>query len=422
MSRFCRFWDSVLVGTVHFAMTVSPRYKFDTRRFEFVPGFGWLPSPHCGVLEDLDLVEHLASGFTSLEVFVALAGLVERECLVDCHLERAVTKPLEDISRAVQHFRAIYCVIQQLGPSDVGRLGNKTENGEGRHGTRGVAEGYEDTPPGERVDGDVHGSLADTVDNTLYTLAVCDFHDALRDVHTGVILERGARGLVADDELVNTSGAANSLLALGGGANDLVSLDFGHLGGPLAGTATDTVDEAPFAGLNQVCMRAVDQVVRGHALYNAGSCHVQTALVGHRLQLARGHSCVLGIGLEDRVGYSITDLKAHGLGLRGHSSNDAAALLTTNEGELAFVKAAAVVSVDEVDARKFVLDKHLAIHDNRHRPRSLDLESRGRASLVHHCGLHGRGHIGKGTEGGRSVLHGTAGRRTRQVLWELARR
>jgi len=86
MSRFCRFWDSVLVETIHVAMTGSQRYKFDTRRFKFVPGFGWFPSPHYGVFEDLDLVEHLASGFTSLEVFVALAGLVERECLVDCHL------------------------------------------------------------------------------------------------------------------------------------------------------------------------------------------------------------------------------------------------------------------------------------------------------------------------------------------------
>jgi len=45
----------------------------------------------------------------------------------------------------------------------------------------------------------------------------------------GVVLEGGARSFVAHDELVDASGAADGLLALGRRADHLVPLDLGHL-------------------------------------------------------------------------------------------------------------------------------------------------------------------------------------------------
>ena len=73
--------------------------------------------------------------------------------------------------------------------------------------------------------------------------------------------------------------------------------------------------------------------------------------------------------------------------LRSDSRNYTAALLSADKGKVALIQAAAVVSVDKVDARKLVLHEHLAVSNSGHWPRLLDLERRGRAGLMHNGSL-----------------------------------
>ena len=60
--------------------------------------------------------------------------------------------------------------------------------------------------------------------------------------------------------------------------------------------------------------------------------------------------------------------------LWGNCGNLAAAFLSTNEGQVALVQAATVVSVDEVDASKLVVDQDLPISNAGDRPSSLNFE------------------------------------------------
>mmetsp|Transcript_13109 Transcript_13109/g.44827 ORF Transcript_13109/g.44827 Transcript_13109/m.44827 type:complete len:376 (+) Transcript_13109:1-1128(+) len=96
-------------------------------------------------------------------------------------------------------------------------------------------------------------------------------------------------------------------LALGGRADDLVALDLGHLGRPLARAAADAVDEHPLPRLDEVRVRVGRQVVRGHALDDAGHGDVHADLVGHGQHLGRGHGRVLGVGPEDGVRDAVAD-------------------------------------------------------------------------------------------------------------------
>ena len=67
--------------------------------------------------------------------------------------------------------------------------------------------------------------------------------------------------------------------------------------------------------------------------------------------------------------------------------NHTAALLPADEGQITLVQAASVVGINKVNARKLVLNEDLTVGNGRHRPGLLDLERRGRTSLMHNCSL-----------------------------------
>ena len=195
------------------------------------------------------------------------------------------------------------------------------------------------------------------------------------------------RGLVTDDELVYAGSAPDGFLALRCRPDDLVAPDLGHLCRPLARPASNTVNETPFSRLDQLCVGIGDEVVRCHALHDAGGGNVESAVIGHWLQLRGRHCRVFGICLKHGVSNALAHLEAHSLCLGGHRRDLAAALLPTHEGKVTLVQTTAVVRVDEVDACELILYQNLAICNGWHRPGLFDLQSRCRASLVHDSSL-----------------------------------
>ena len=85
----------------------------------------------------LDFVEDLALALAGLEVLVSLNDLLEREDLVDAHLELSVLQPAEDVIGALEQLSAVDRVVEELGAREEGRLANEAQHGEGGHGARG---------------------------------------------------------------------------------------------------------------------------------------------------------------------------------------------------------------------------------------------------------------------------------------------
>ena len=147
------------------------------------------------------------------------------------------------------------------------------------------------------------------------------------------------------------------------------------------------MDEHPLAGLDEARVRAVRQVVRGHALHAAGDRHVEGHLLGHGDDFVGGHGGVFRVRLEHgRVRDAVADLDALGRRLGGDGGDEAAALLAADEGKLALVQAGAVVGVDEVDAGVLVLDEDAAGLELGHGVVVLHLHHAGRAGLADHGG------------------------------------
>lgn len=147
------------------------------------------------------------------------------------------------------------------------------------------------------------------------------------------------------------------------------------------------MDEHPLAGLDEPGVRAVRQVVRGHALHAAGDGDVQGHLLGHRHALVRRHRRVLGVRLKHGgVGDAVAHLDALRLRLGRDRSHEAAAFLPADERELALVQTAAVVRVDEVDARVLVRHEHAAGRQLGDGVVVLHLHHGRRAGLAHHGG------------------------------------
>ena len=170
----------------------------------------------------LDLVKDLSLALSGFEVLVALCGLFQREAGVYADVELPVLQPTEDLVGAFNEFCPGRSVIKELGTSDVRRLSDETEDGEGRDGTGGVAKGDEDSPVGKAADGDINGRLSNAVNDGFASLAICDFHYLRYDIHRFVVLVGGTRNLVEHEKFVASERLANVLLALGNGTNDLV--------------------------------------------------------------------------------------------------------------------------------------------------------------------------------------------------------
>ena len=147
------------------------------------------------------------------------------------------------------------------------------------------------------------------------------------------------------------------------------------------------MDEHPLAGLDEPGVCAVRQVVRGHALHAAGDGDVQGHLLGHRHALVRRHRRVLGVRLKHGgIGDAVAHLDALRLRLGRDRGHEAAALLPADERELALVQTAAVVRVDEVDARVLVRHEHAAGRQLGDGVVVLHLHHGRRAGLAHHGG------------------------------------
>ena len=92
-------------------------------------------------------------------------------------------------------------------------------------------------------------------------------------------------------------------------------------------------------------VRAMGEVVRGHALHAAGDGHVEGDLLGTVTTLLAGtavYSASSARGGRDAVAH----LDALGLRLGGDGGDETAALLTADEGEFALVQTAAMVVAD----------------------------------------------------------------------------
>ena len=305
-------------------------------------------------------VQHFALTLSSFQILVSLGRLFERKGGIDGHLQLAVRQPPKDFPGPPQQLLPIHRVIQQFGTRHVGRLANQAQDGKGGDGPRGVAKGHENAPSGQRVDGNVHGRFANAVNDALDTLPTGDLHDARRHVDRFVVLVRGARRLVQQNELVAARLFGNGALADGRRANHLVAADFGHLRGPLAGAAGHAVNETPLTGLDQIGVRRGGQVVRRHALHDARRGHVEADRVGDGQEFGGGYGRVLGVRAKDRVGDALSDGNAGRFGFLGHRRHFAAAFLAADKGQIALVQAFAVVRVNEINAGKLVVDNDTA--------------------------------------------------------------
>jgi hypothetical protein len=170
-----------------------------------------------------------------------------------------------------------------------------------------------------------------------------DLHDPGNDVDAAVVLVARVGDLVQDNELVAAELGGDVLLALGAGADDLVALELGHLGGPLAGAAADPVDEHPLALLDEARVRVGDEVVGRHALHDARDGGLHGHRVGHREQLGRRDRRELGVAPEHRVRDAVAHLVTGLRRLGRHLRDGPAALLPPDERQVARVQALAVV-------------------------------------------------------------------------------
>ena len=77
----------------------------------------------------------------------------------------------------------------------------------------------------------------------------------------------GAPHLVQDNELIDVGCAGKLGLGAGAGADDLVATDLCHLGCPLAGATSNTMDKHPFPGLDEASVGRVCEVVSSKSLH-----------------------------------------------------------------------------------------------------------------------------------------------------------
>mmetsp|Transcript_2398 Transcript_2398/g.5079 ORF Transcript_2398/g.5079 Transcript_2398/m.5079 type:complete len:268 (+) Transcript_2398:40-843(+) len=259
-------------------------------------------------MNDLDFVENLTLGLSSLEVFVSFGCLLKGEDAVDRDVQLAFFQPSENFVGSPQEFFSVSGVIEKLGSSNISRLSNETQDGEGRDGTGGVSERNKDSSLGQRANRDIDGALSDSINDTLGSLASSDLHHLFDNIHALVVLKAGAGDFVEDNELVASQVLGNVGLSLGNGTDDLETTEFRHLGCPLAGTTTNTVNKTPLTLLDQIGMGRRGKVVGRQSLNDARCGNIEANTIRNWQKLGSWNCRVFSVGLKDGVGNAVTDL------------------------------------------------------------------------------------------------------------------
>jgi len=243
----------------------------------------------------------------------------------------------------------------------------------------------------QRVDRDVHRALSDSVNHALDSSASGDLHHLCDNVNALVVLKAHAGDLVEDDQFVASKVLGDVRLSLGHGTNDLETTEFRHLGSPLARATTDTVYQAPLTGLDQIGVGRRGKVVGRQSLDDARGGNIEANVIGNGQEFGGRDGRVLAVGLQDGVGHAVTDLDALGGRLFRDVGYGASAFLSAHKRKLAGVQAAAMVGVDEVDSRVFILDDNLTGSHLGGGIIGLDLHGVRVTDLADHRRLHGIG-------------------------------